>query len=78
MATVDCVLYRPRVPQTTPLYRLVQAHYADVRDSWEERYEGRYGFWRAFTDTAVGAYLDCGILDNGFARVRCGARGLPA
>lgn len=23
--------------------------------------------------TAVGAYLDCGILDNGFARVRCSA-----
>jgi hypothetical protein len=34
---------------------------------------GHYGFWRGFTDKAVGGYLDCGILDNGFARVRCGA-----
>jgi hypothetical protein len=55
------------------LYRLVQSHYTGVRDGWEERYEGHLGFWRSFTDTAIGAYLDCGILENGFARVRCGA-----
>ncbi len=73
MAASDCALYRPRVPQAMPLNRLVQAHYADVRDAWEERYERQYGFWRAFTDTAVGACLECGILENGFARVRCGA-----
>ena len=40
---------------------------------WEERFERTYGFWRGVTDTAVGAYLDCGILENGFARVRCSA-----
>ena len=73
MAAPDCTPYRPRCPQTTPLYRLVEAHYADVRDRWEECFEVRYGFWRTFTDKAVGAYLDCGILDHGFARVRCGA-----
>ena len=67
-----CALYQPRQPQATPLYRLVQAHYADVRDAWEERYEATYGFWRAFVDRSVGAYLDCGLLDHGFARVRCG------
>jgi hypothetical protein len=44
-----------------------------VRDTWEERYEPRYGFWRGFIDRSVGAYLDCGILELGFARVRCGA-----
>ena len=73
MASPDCTLYRPRHPQATPLYRPVEAHYTDVRASWEEQYEGHYGFWRSFTDKAVGAYLDCGILENGFARVRCGA-----
>jgi hypothetical protein len=72
VAATDCTPYRPRHPQATPLYRLVEAHYTDVRDTWEEQYEGRYGFWRGFTDTAVGAYLECDILDNGFARVRCG------
>jgi hypothetical protein len=73
VATPDCTPYRPRCAQATPLYRLVEAHYADVRDGWEECFEVRYGFWRSFTDKAVGAYLDCGILDHGFARVRCGA-----
>jgi len=29
--------------------------------------------WRPFTDKAVGGYLDCGVLENGFVRVRCGA-----
>jgi len=29
------------------LYRLVQCCYHAVRDEWEERYERRYGFWRA-------------------------------
>ena len=38
------VLYQPRVPQATPLYRLVASHYADVRDAREERFEARYGF----------------------------------
>ena len=69
----NCALYQPRVPQATPLYRLVTSHYADVRDAWEERFEARYGFWRTATDKAVGGYLNCGILDHGFARVRCGA-----
>lgn len=72
MAAPECAIYRPRRPETTPLYRLVQARYADVREVWEERFERTYGFWRGVTDTAVGAYLDCGLLENGFARVRCG------
>jgi hypothetical protein len=43
-----------------------------VRHYW--RYENlRAGsFWRAVTGKEVGAYLDCGLLDNGFARARCG------
>ena len=73
MASSDCTLHRPRSSQATPLYRLVEAPYADIRDDWEERYEGHHGFWRSFTDKVVGGYLDCGILDNGSARVRCGA-----
>ena len=73
MALPDCSHYRPRQPRATPLYRLVDARYDGVRAQWEERFETRYGFWRSLTDTAVAAFLDCGILENGFARVRCGA-----
>jgi hypothetical protein len=28
--------------------------------------------WRCSADKAIGAFLDCGILGHGFARVRCG------
>jgi len=51
---------------------LLDARYEAVKGEWEERFEPRFGFWRGFVDGAVGRYLDCGILENGFARVRCG------
>jgi len=66
-------VYRARRPQTSPLYGLVLAHYESVKGQWEERFQSRYGYWRPFVDEAVARYLDCGILENGFARVRCGA-----
>ena len=42
-----------------------------MRGQWEERFERRYGFWRSFVDEQVRRYLDCGLYENGFARVRC-------
>jgi len=38
---------------------------------WEKRFERSYGFWRELVDEAVARYLDCGIWDLGFARVKC-------
>jgi len=38
---------------------------------WEDLFERRYGFWRGLLAGVVARYLDCGILDRGFARVRC-------
>ena len=67
MAVSGCALYQPHVPQATPLYRLVEAHYGEVRDEWEEQYEGRYGSWRPFMDKAVGGYLDCGSMPRQWA-----------
>jgi len=64
-------VYRPRRPRTSPLYRLVEAHSDEVKGQWEERFEGRYGFWRGFVDEQVRRFLDCGLFDNGFARIRC-------
>ncbi|HEX2757283.1 MAG TPA: transposase [Thermoanaerobaculia bacterium] len=33
--------------------------------------ERRYGFWRGLLDGVVARYLDCGIFERGFARIRC-------
>ena len=65
-------IYRPRRPQQTPLYRLLESLYEPVKLAWEERFETRYGFWQGCWDSAVARYLDCGVWEHGFARVRCG------
>ncbi len=63
--------YRARNPRATPLYRLVEAHFDEVKGLWVERFERRCGFWRSFIDEQVLRYLDCGLFENGFARIRC-------
>jgi hypothetical protein len=63
--------YRARNPRATPLYRLFETHFDEVRGQWEERFERRCGFWRGFVDDQVRRYLDCGLFENGFARIRC-------
>jgi len=39
--------------------------------TWEDLFERRYGFWRGLLDGVVARYLDCGIFERGFARIRC-------
>ncbi len=63
--------YRPRNPRLTPLYRLVETFYEEVKGCWEERFERLYGRWRGFLDRVVTSYVDCGNFSCGFARVRC-------
>ncbi len=72
-------LYRPRQPQNSALYQLLEAYYEDVKAVWEERFQKTYGFWRGFIDTVVARYLDCGVEENGFARLKrdgCGSERL--
>ena len=64
-------VYRPRRPRESPLYTLVDECYDEVKGSWEERFERRYGHWRGTIEDAVFAFLNCGIYDHGFARVGC-------
>jgi hypothetical protein len=63
--------YRARNSRATPLYRLFETHFEEVRGQWEDRFERRFGFWRGFVDEQIGRYLDCGLFENGFARIRC-------
>ena len=63
--------YRPRQPQETPFYRLVERFYPEFERVYAERYQERYGFWRPIIARAVERFLDCGDLKKGFARVRC-------
>jgi hypothetical protein len=64
-------VYRPRHPQQSPFYRLVERFYPEFEAVYEERYQERYGFWRPVIGTVVRKSLVCGDLKHGFARVRC-------
>ena len=68
---MEATAYRARRPTETPLYALLDSLYETVKGAWEDLFERRYGFWRGLLDGVVARYLDCGIFERGFARVRC-------
>ena len=68
---MEATAYRARRPTETPLYSLLDSLYETVKGAWEDLFERRYGFWRGLLDGVVARYLDCGIFERGFARVRC-------
>ena len=65
-------LYRPRDPQASDLWRLMDRHFETFRCVYDERFQAKYGYWRPIVERSVRAYLRCGDLHEGFARVRCG------
>ena len=68
---MDPSVYRSRHPAETPLYGLLESLFETVKGAWEDLFERRYGFWRGLLDGVVARYLDCGIFERGFARIRC-------
>jgi hypothetical protein len=66
-------LYRPRRPQASPLYRLLEGHFDAFCTVYDERFSRRWGYWRPVVAEVVEKFLACGILTRGFARVRCGS-----
>ena len=64
-------VYRPRQPKNTSLFRLLDTHYEEFRDVYDEHFSKRYGFWRPVINEVVGKYLQCGDPHYGFARIRC-------
>ena len=64
-------LYRPRRPQASPLWRLLDRYRDEFQRIYDERYQKRYGFWRPVIERTVEKFLACGDLKQGFARVRC-------
>ena len=64
-------IYRPRNPRDSAYYRCVEDNFERFEQAYEERFERQYGFFRPYVKHVIYRYLDCGILRNGFARVRC-------
>jgi hypothetical protein len=72
-ACVGPAAYRPRRARDSPLYRLAEAHYETFKQVYDDRFASRYGAWRGVVERTLFAFLDCGIEEHGFARVRCEA-----
>lgn len=64
-------VYQPRHPERTVVYRLFEEHFERYVRECEERYKSREGSLRKVVPTTVEAYLACGRLEGGFARIRC-------
>ncbi len=63
--------YLPRRPQASPLYRVLADHFEALERVHEERFEPAHGPLRAAARRAAARFLDCGLLENNYARVRC-------
>jgi len=64
-------VYRPRKPQQSLYYQCVEDHFEIFEQVYDDRFAKQYGFFRSYVKMVIYRYLDCGILHNGFARVRC-------
>lgn len=74
MAEAACLTesaYHPRRARDSSLYRLAETHYETFKQLYDERFAARYGAWRVVVERTLFAFLDCGIEERGFARVRC-------
>jgi hypothetical protein len=63
--------YRPRDPWRSAFHQLMQEHFPAFQAVYAQRYQERYGYWRPIMSQVVAAFLRCGDLQEGFARVRC-------
>lgn len=70
-------IYRPRKPQDSQYYQCIEDNFEkfESRRGGNDRFPKKYGFLRPYVKQVIYRYLDCGILHNGFARVKCGECG---
>ena len=70
MSTISPV-YQPRKPQSSQYYQCVEDNFETLEQVYDDRFAAKFGFFRPYVRQVIYRFLDCGILHNGFARVRC-------
>ena len=60
-------VYRPRRPQDFQYYQCVEDQFERFERVYDERFSPQYGFFRPYVKDVIWRYLDCGMLNNGFA-----------
>ena len=64
-------VYTPRRPQASPLFRLVSDHLHRLQTFYDKRFAHAYGPWRPVVAQVADKFLARGVLEHGFARIRC-------
>jgi hypothetical protein len=64
-------IYKRRHPERTDYYRIIEAGFEEFKRSYPDKFEEKYGYLRTEVMKAIYSFLDCGIPENGMARVRC-------
>ncbi len=57
---IDFDVYQPRNPKASAYYRCVEDHFEQLETVWDERYQRRFGFWRAYVMDVIQRYLTSG------------------
>jgi len=57
----------------SPLFRLVSDHLHRLQTVYDERFAREDGPWRPAVAQVAEKFLACGVLEHGFARIRCDA-----
>ncbi|MBF0275771.1 MAG: transposase zinc-binding domain-containing protein, partial [Nitrospinae bacterium] len=65
-------VYKRRRPEQTDYYRIIEHFHDGFIGEYTDSFESRYGWLKQETMNAVYSFLDCGIPENGVARIRCG------
>lgn len=64
-------VYQPRNPKNSPFHQILQHHYEDFLQIYQERFQAQYGVLRSVIPLVLEKYLACGDLTKGFVRIRC-------
>ncbi len=64
-------IYNRRHPERTDYYRIIEGSFEEFERSYSEQFEEQYGYLRTEVMKAIYSFLECGIPENGMARVRC-------
>jgi hypothetical protein len=70
-ATKTGRFYRPRDHEASPFFKVVREHFDKFERLYPERFQEKYGYWRAVISTSIEKFIKCGDVKEGFARVRC-------
>ena len=63
--------YSARQPRSSPLFRLLSDHWTEFTNQYPEVFEAQHGSLRPRGERVVSKFMECGLLDYGFTRIRC-------